>query len=66
MILISVLEVRNLKNIVKLTIKIITAILIVILMKAITTIKVAMKIKLIAVCRHQPQKELFPYLETVW
>ena len=67
MILILLLELRNLKNIIKLTITITATIimLIVIIMKAITTIKVVMIIKLIAP-HHQPQKKLFSYLETAW
>ena len=35
-------------------------------MKTITTIKVVMIIKSIALRRHQPQKKLSSYLETVW
>ena len=63
MILILLLEVRNLKNIVKLTITITT--IIIIIMKTIT-IQIVMIIKLIALRRHQPQKKLFSYLEIVW
>ena len=50
MILILLLEVRNLKNVIKLTVIITTAIIIVIviIMKTITGIKSAMIIKLIA------------------
>ena len=66
MILILLLEVRHLKNIIKLTRTITTAIIIVLIMKTITTIKVVMIIKLIALRRHQPQKKLFSYLETAW
>ena len=66
MILILLLEVRNLKNIIKLTITITTTIIIVLIMKTITTIKVVMVIKLIALRRHQPQKKLFSYLEKAW
>ena len=62
MILILLLEVRNLKNIVKLTI---TITIIIIIMKTIT-IQIVMIIKLIALRRHQPQKKLFSYLEIVW
>ena len=59
MILILLLEVRNLKNIIKLT-RIITAtITIVLIMKTATAIKVVIIIKLIALRRHQPQKKLF-------
>ena len=61
MILILLLEVKNLKNIINLTITITT----IIIMKTIT-IKVVMIIKLIALRRHQPQKKLFSYLEIVW
>ena len=60
MILVQLLEVRILKNIIKLTITII-----IIIMKTIT-IKLAMIIKLIALRRHQPQKNLFSYLDTAW
>ena len=65
MILISLLEVRNLIYITKLTIKI-TTIIIVIIMKTKTTAKVIMIIKLIALRRNQPQNKLFSYLETAW
>ena len=64
MILISLLEVRNLIHITKLTIKI--TIIIVIIMKTKTTAKVIMIIKLIALRRNQPQNKLFSYLETAW
>ena len=64
MILISLLEVRNLIYITKLTIKI--TIIIVIIMKTKTTAKVIMIIKLIALRRNQPQNKLFSYLETAW
>ena len=64
MILVQLLEVRILKNIIKLTITITTTIIIIIIMK--TIIKLAMIIKLIALRRHQPQKNLFSYLETAW
>ena len=68
MILILLLEVRNLKNIIKLTITITTAIIIVIviIMKTIVTIKVVLIITLITPRRHEPQKKLFSYLETAW
>ena len=68
MILILLLEVRNLKNIIKLTITITTTIIIVIviIIKTITTIKVVMIINLIASRCHQPQKNLFSNLETAW
>ena len=68
MILEFLLEVRNLKNITKLTITITATIMIVIviIIKTIATIKVALIIKLIAPRRRQPQKKLFSYLETVW
>ena len=66
MILILLLEVRNLKNIIKLTITTTTIIIIVLKMKTITTIKVVMIVKLIALRRHQSQKKLFSYLETAW
>ena len=60
------LEVRNLKNIIKLTRTITTTVIIVLIMKTRTTIKVVMIIKLIALRRHQPQKKLFSYFETAW
>ena len=65
MILALLLEVRNIKNIIHLT-RTITAtiIIIVLIMKTITTRKVVMIIKLIALRRHQPQNKLFSYLET--
>ena len=63
MILVSLLEVRNLKNIIKLKITITEKIMLVIAMKKITTIKAARIIKLIALRCHQPQKKLFSYLE---
>ena len=66
MILILLLEVRNLKNIIKLTRTITAIIIIVLVMKRITTKEVVMIIKLIALRRHQPQKKLFSYLETAW
>ena len=66
MILILLLDVRNLKSIIKLTRTITTTIIIVLIRKTITTIKVVMIIKLIALRRHQPQKKLFSYLETAW
>ena len=68
MILILLLEVKNLENIIKLTITITTTIIIVIVikMKKITIIKVVLTIKLIAPHRHQPQKKLFSDLESVW
>ena len=66
MILILLLDVRNLKSIIKLTRTITTAIIIVLIRKTITTIKVVMIIKLIALRRHQAQKKLFSYLETAW
>ena len=65
MILILLLEVRNPKNIIKLT-RTITAVVIVLIMKTITSINVVMIIKLIALRRHQPQKKLLSYLETAW
>ena len=58
MILMLLLEVRNLKNIIKLTITITIIIVIVIIMKIIT-IKVVLIIKLMSPRRHQPQKKLF-------
>ena len=65
MILILLLEVRILRNIIKLTIATATVIIvIVIIMKTIATIKVVMIIKLIAPRRLQLQKKLFSYLET--
>ena len=53
MILILLLEVRNLKNIIKLT-RTITAIVIVLIMKTITSINVVMIIKLIALQKPSP------------
>ena len=43
-----------------------TIIIIVLIMKTITTIRVVMIIKLIALRCHQTQKKLFSYLETAW
>ena len=60
MILILLLEVKNLIHIIKLTITITTTIIIVIviiiIMKKITTIKVVLTIKLMALRPYQPQK----------
>ena len=50
----------------KFTITMAATIVIVIIMKAIATIKAVMIIKLIVLRRHQPQKKLFSYLETAW
>ena len=59
MILILLLEVRILRNIIKLTIATATIIIvIVIIMKTITTKKVIPIIKLIGPCRHQTKKKL--------
>ena len=61
MILILPLEVKNLKNLIKLTITVTTTMMIVIaiIMKTIATIKVVLIMTLIAPRRHQPQKKLF-------
>ena len=68
MILMLLLEVRQLKNIIKLTTAIITTITTVIvkIMKTIPAIKVVLKIKLIIPHRHHRQQKLFSYLETAW
>ena len=68
MILMLLLEVRQLKNIIKLTTAIITTITAVIvkIMKTIPAIKVVLKIKLITPHRHHRQQKLFSYLETAW
>ena len=68
MILMLLLEVRQLKNIIKLTTAIITTITAVIIkiMKTIPAIKVVLKIKLITPHRHRRQQKLFSYLETAW
>ena len=66
MILISLLQVRNLKNVIKLAIRITTITIIVIIMKTIITAKVVMIIKLIALRCHPPQKKLPSRLGTAW
>ena len=68
MILMLLLEVRQLKNIIKLTTAIITTITTVIvkIMKTIPAIKVVLKIKLITPHCHHRQQKLFSYLETAW
>ena len=67
MILVSLLEVRNLKNIIKLKITITEKIMLVIAMKKIPTIKAARIIKSIALRCHQPQKKRFhTWREAVW
>ena len=64
MILILSLEIRNLKKYNKIDNSNKTT-LIVIIIKTKSILKVVMIIKLIALRRHQPQKKLFSYLETV-
>ena len=64
MILILSLEIRNLKKYNKVDNSNKTT-LIVIIIKTKSILKVVMIIKLIALRRHQPQKKLFSYLETV-
>ena len=64
MILILSLEIRNLKKYNKIDNSNKTT-LIVIIIKTKSILKVVMIIKLVALRRHQPQKKLFSYLETV-
>ena len=64
MILILSLEIRNLKKYNKVDNSNKTT-LIVIIIKTKSILKVVMIIKLVALRRHQPQKKLFSYLETV-
>ena len=64
MILILSLEIRNLKKYNKIDNSNKTT-LIVIIIKTKSILKVVMIIKLIPLCRHQPQKKLLSYLETV-
>ena len=68
MTLLLLVEVRNLKNVIKLAITITATIIIVIviIMKTITAKKIVVIIKLVAPRHPQSQKKLFSYLETVW
>ena len=70
MILILLLEVRNLKKITT-TIALINSTnnndkIIIIIIKTITKIKLVMKIKFIVPRHHQSQKKLFSCLEAAW